>query len=92
MLVHQNRQLYLGAAAIGTGDQNGLFHTVDGKTKAAAEAAHIVQAAFVTGTGNMLFHQFHRSVASGDVYAGSGVRCGEGILVIHIEKLLALFP
>mgnify|MGYP002416089685 CR=1 FL=1 len=82
VLVHEDGQLDLGAAAVGAGNQHRLFHA-GGQTKAAAEAAYVVQAALVAGSGYMLFHQLHRPVAGGDVHAGGGVAGGEGILVIH---------
>jgi len=83
VLVHQDGQLHLGAAAVGTGDQNRLFHAGDGQTEAAAEAAHIIQAAFVAGTGNVLLHQLHSAVAGSDINTGSSIAGGERILVIH---------
>ena len=70
MLIHQHGKLYLGAAAVGTGDQNRLFHTGNGQTKAAAKAAHIVQAAFIFGALNVLLHQFNSLVTGGDIHTG----------------------
>ena len=45
VLVHEDGQLDLGAAAVGAGDQNRLLHPGDVQAEAAAEAAHVVQAA-----------------------------------------------
>ena len=83
MLVHQDGQLDLGAAAVGAGDQHGLLIAGHGQAEAAAEAAHIVQAALVAGPGNVLLHQLHSPVTGGDVHTGGSVAGGIGILVIH---------
>ena len=87
MFVHQNRQLHLGAAAVGAGDQHRLLHTCNGKTKAAAEATHIVQAAFIFGAGDVLFHQFNSAIAGNNVNAGGSVAGRLGVFMIH-GKLL----
>ena len=83
MLVHENGQLDLGAAAVGAGNENGLFHTGDGQTKATAEAAHIVQTACVFGAGNVLLHQLNSLVTGGDIHTGGGVAGRMGIFMIH---------
>ena len=79
VLVHEDGQLHLGAAAVGAGDQNGLGHTRHVEAEAAAEAAHVVHAALVLGAGNVPLHQLDRLVAGGNVYAGGGVAFGLGI-------------
>ena len=84
VLIHEDGQLDLGAAAIGTGHQDRLFHTGNGQTIAAAKAAHIIQATLVPGPGNMLLHQFHSLVACCNINTGSRIAGGERILMIHI--------
>ena len=83
VLVQEHGDFQLGTHAVGTGNQNGLLHTGDGQAEAAAEAAHIVQAPFIPGPGNVLLHEFHGLVTGSDVYTGSGVAGRLRILVIH---------
>ena len=84
MLVHQNRQLNLGTAAIRSGNQHRLFHAGHGQTEAAAKATHVVQTTLIAGTSNVLFHQFDRSVTGSDIHAGCGIAGRMRIFVIHI--------
>ena len=79
VLVHQDGQLDLGAATVGTGNEHGLLHTGDGQTEATAEAADVVKAAFVLGAVDVLLHEFDGAVAGGDVDACGGVGFGFGI-------------
>ena len=90
VLVQKLGNAQLGAHAIGAGDQHRLLHSGNGQAKAAAEAAYIVQAAFVFGPGNVLLHQLHGLVAGSDVYTGSGVAGRLRVFMIHVVFLLIL--
>ena len=80
VLVHEDGQLHLGAAAVGAGNQHGLFHACHRQTEAAAEAAHVVQAALVAGAGNVSLHQFNCLITSSDIHACCGVALRSGML------------
>ena len=45
VLIHEDGQFDLGAAAVGAGDQHRLLHPGNGQAEAAAEAAHVIQTA-----------------------------------------------
>ena len=88
VLVQQLGDSQLGAYAVGAGDQHRLLHACNGQTKAAAEAAHVIQAALVLGAGNVLFHQLYGPVTGGDVHTGGSVAGRLGVVVFHIVTLL----
>ena len=83
VLVHEDGQFDLGAAAVGAGDQHRLLHPGNGQAEAAAEAAHVVQTAGVAGAGDVGLHQLHGLVSGGDVHTGGSVAGGLGIVVFH---------
>ena len=79
VLVHQNGKLDLGSASVGTRHENRLLHTRNGQTKASAKAAYVVQASFVFGACNVLFHQLDRAVARRNINACRSVAFRSGI-------------
>ena len=83
MLVQELGNAQLGAHAVSAGDQHRLLHARHRQTEAAAEAAHVIQAALIPGAGHMLLHKFHGLVTGGNVHTGSGVAGRLRILVFH---------
>ena len=83
VLVHEERQLQLGAHAVGAGHQHGLLHAVQVGGKHAAKAA---QGAHDPGDVGGFHHGLdaaHRLISGGDVHAGSGVGGRVRVRMIH---------
>ena len=87
MLVHKDRELDLGTAAVGARNEHGLFHTCDGETEAAAEAADVVEATLVFGACDMFFHKLDSAVAGCDINARRCVAVGFRIRMKHNNKV-----
>ena len=71
VLVHQERQLELGADAIRTGNEDRILHAIEIRTEQAAEAAERTHNALGKGAFYHRLHQLDRFVACGNVNAGS---------------------
>ena len=85
MFVQKLGEADFGAHAVGAGDQAGMGHPGGVQLEQPAEAADVLRHAGGHGAGHMGLHQFHRSVARGDVYACGGV--GGGIAFTHVFPL-----
>ena len=70
MLVHQERQLELGAHAVRAGDQNGVGHALELRAEQTAEAAERTHNALDVGALDHRLHQLDCLVTCGDVYTG----------------------
>ena len=73
VLVQQHGDAQLGAHAVGAGDQDGMLHTGAIQLKQAAEAAQPADAVLGHGAGDILFHQFDRTIPGRNIHACSGV-------------------
>ena len=71
VLVHQERQLELGAHAVRAGNQNGVCHALELGAEQAAEAAERTHNALGKGAFFHRLHQLDRFIACGNVNAGS---------------------
>ena len=71
VLVHQERQLELGADAIRTGNEDRILHAIEIRAEQAAEAAERTHNALGKGAFYHRLHQLDRFVACGNVNAGS---------------------
>ena len=68
MLVHQERQLQLGADAIGAGDQNRVLHSLYRRFKHAAEAADRTEYARNISAFDKRLHLFDSFITCGNIY------------------------
>ena len=68
VLVQDHGDLQLGAHAVGAGDQHRVLVARAVQLKQAAKTAQTTDAVLVHGAGNVLFHQLHRAVTSGDIH------------------------
>ena len=89
VLVHQERDLQLGAHTVGAGDQHRVLVTGAIQLKQAAKAAQTADAVLVHGTGDILLHQLHRAVTGGNVHACCGVAFR--IALFHVLTLLTFW-
>ena len=83
MFVKEESKFELGADAVGSGNENGSFHSGDIKFKKSAETADIGANSGSHGSCDVLFHKFNSFVACGDINTGCCVAVRSGIVHNH---------
>ncbi len=68
VLVEKHCNFQLSADAVSTADKYGIFHTCEIRHEQTAETANVRNTSVVQSAFDMLFHQFNRFVAGGNIY------------------------
>ena len=73
MFIHEERDLQLGADAVGTGAEDRFFDAFEVEFKESAETSDAGQDSVRDRSGDVRFHEFHCLVTGGDVDSGCRV-------------------